>query len=116
MRPTVTFEPGDVVVVPFPFTDKRATKRRPALALSDAGQFNIGHCVLAMITSRGNADWPLDVQITDLAAAGLTAASVVRMKIFTLDNRLILRKAGVLAKKDAKAVGHALKKLLGKSL
>jgi mRNA interferase MazF len=111
----VTFEPGDVVVVPFPFTDKKASKRRPALVLSDATHFNIGHSVLAMITSRNNTSWPLDVLIQDGSTAGLTAPSVVRMKLFTLDNRLILHKLGVLARKDAIAVTQSLKKLLNKS-
>ena len=110
----VTFEAFDVVVVPFPFTDRAATKRRPALVLSDRAAFNagIGHAVLAMITSASHSDWPLDVPIADLHAAGLTSASVVRMKLFTLDERLILRKAGSLAAVDRKAVVAALRKLL----
>ena len=110
----VTFEAFDVVVVPFPFTDRAATKRRPALVLSDRSAFNagIGHVVLAMITSASHSDWPLDVPLADLQAAGLTSASVVRMKLFTLDERLILRKAGSLAAADRKAVAAALKKLL----
>lgn len=112
----VIFEPGDIVVVPFPFTDKKAAKRRPALVLSDTMSFDVGHSVMAMITSRGNTTWPLDTPIQDEKAAGLSAESVVRMKLFTLDNRLILRKAGVLAKKDADAVGSTLQKLFGKSL
>ena len=110
----VTFEAFDVVVVPFPFTDRAATKRRPALVLSDRSAFNagIGHVVLAMITSASHSDWPLDVALSDLHAAGLTSASVVRMKLFTLDERLILRKAGSLASADRKAVAAALRKLL----
>ncbi len=112
----MTFDPWDVVVVPFPFTDKKTAKRRPALVLSARRHFDTGHSVLAMITSRSNANWPLDVPITDGAAAGLPAPSVARMKLFTLDNRLILRKAGALSGKDAKAVAGNLKKLLNKSL
>lgn len=112
----MSFEPGDVVVVPFPFTDKKASKRRPALVLSDAAEFDAGHTVMAMITSRDNTHWPLDVVIHDGVAAGLNAPSMVRMKLFTLDNRLILRKAGALAAKDAKAVAGSLRKLLNKSL
>ncbi|WP_249263502.1 type II toxin-antitoxin system PemK/MazF family toxin [Microcystis aeruginosa] len=50
--PTVIYEQFDVVVVPFPFTDINATKRRPALILSDALAFNtsVGRSVMAMIT------------------------------------------------------------------
>jgi len=110
----MTFEAFDVVVVPFPFTDRTTTKRRPALVLSDSGRFNklVGQSVLAMITSAGNSDWPLDVNIQDLDDAGLPSPSVVRMKIFTLDDRLVIRKAGVLAKHDQSAVSTALHQLL----
>ena len=40
--PIVTFEAYDVVVVPFPFSDRAASKRRPALVLSDRAAFNAG--------------------------------------------------------------------------
>ena len=104
----------DVVVVPFPFTDRAASKRRPALVLSDRAAFNarIGHAVLAMITSATNSDWPFDVKVTDLKAAGLPSASFVRMKLFTLDQQLIVRKAGSLATTDRQAVATAVRKLL----
>jgi mRNA interferase MazF len=61
----VTFEAFDVVVVPFPFTDRTTSKRRPALVLSDSAAFNrqVGQSVLAMITSAKHPDWPLDVAI-----------------------------------------------------
>lgn len=102
--------------MPFPFTDRNAAKRRPALILSDAAAIDAGHSVMAMITSRGNAPWPLDVEIRDLESAGLAAPSKVRMKLFTLDNRFVLRRAGKLAARDAKAVAAGLRKLLAKSL
>jgi mRNA interferase MazF len=111
----VICEAGDVVVVPFPFTDRNASKRRPALVLSDEAAFNarVGACVLAMITSRENAPWPLDTPLEDLDPAGLPAASVVRMKLFTLDHGLILRKAGRLSGGDERRVRAALGQLLG---
>ena len=111
----MTFRAFDVVVVPFPFTDRTTTKRRPALVLSDASRFNkkVGESVLAMITSASNSDWPLDINIQDLDAADLPSASVVRMKLFTLDDKLVIRKAGVLAKQDKSAVSSALQQLFG---
>ena len=110
----MTYKAFDVVVVPFPFTDRATTKRRPALVLSDAKSFNqpVGQSVLAMITSAANSAWPLDVNIADLDAAGLTSASIIRMKLFTLDHQLIIRKAGSLAPQDRAAAQQALKKLL----
>jgi mRNA interferase MazF len=110
----VTFEAFDVVVVPFPFTDKTTVKRRPALVLSEAKSFNknSAHSVLAMITSASNSDWPLDIEIEDIDTAGLSAASIIRMKLFTLDDKLIIRKVGALGRKDRIAVVNALGRLL----
>jgi mRNA interferase MazF len=70
------------------------------------------HLALAMITSHENRGWPLDVKLLDLKAAGLSHPSVVRMKIFTLDERFVLRKAGALAAPDRAAVRRALGMLL----
>jgi mRNA interferase MazF len=111
----VTFEQWQVVVVPFPFTDRRARRRRPALVVSrpDALGARIGHSVLAMITSAGHSRWPLDVPVSDLACAGLPAPSVVRMKLFTLDDRLVERRIGRLAPADATSVAAALARLFG---
>jgi len=109
----VIFDIYDVVVVPFPFTDKTTTKRRPALILSNTDSFNrhIGHSVMAMITSAKNSKWPLDSAINDLDNAGLSSPSIIRMKLFTLDNRLVIRKAGTLSKKDQLTVESSLANL-----
>ena len=111
--PIATFKPFDVIVVPFPFTDSTAVMRRPALVLStQAFNDRAAHIVLAMITSRENRGWPLDTEIRDLEMAGLSHPSVVRMKLFTLDERFVLRKAGSLAAADRIAVQRALSLLL----
>jgi mRNA interferase MazF len=108
----VTCKPYDVVVVPFPFTDRRTSKRRPALALSsETFSAESGHTVLAMITSADNPRWPMDVVI-DAKEVGLRAPSKVRMKLFTLDNRLILHATGSLARTDQRAVSAVVRKLL----
>ena len=111
----MAFERFAVVRVPFPFTDRDATKNRPALVLSDAANFNTpaGHSVMAMITSLGNSPWPLDCPLADVVTAGLPAPSMVRFKLFTLDNRLVRGELGKLAAEDAVAVRSALKQLLG---
>jgi len=110
----VAYKMFDVVVVPFPFTDQNTDKRRPALVLSNYEIFNdvTQNCVMAMITSAKNPNWPLDVKIGSIQKAGLPAPSMVRMKLFTLDSRLIVRKIGGLAAKDQEIVKKNLKKLM----
>jgi mRNA interferase MazF len=65
-----------------------------------------------MITSAKNDPWPLDVIIKDLESTGLLAASVIRMKLFTLDNRYILRTIGKLSTRDQTSFNKALSTLL----
>ncbi|MDG2990809.1 type II toxin-antitoxin system PemK/MazF family toxin [Candidatus Synechococcus calcipolaris G9] len=107
------FEQFDLVVVPFLFTDRTATKRRPALILSDIAEFNtlIDCSVMTMIATTAHAPWPLDVPIQDLASTGLQANSIIRMKLFTLDHALVLRKIGKLANTDVVAVKDSLQQL-----
>lgn len=108
----MTCEPFDVVVVPFPFTDRETERRRPALVVSSPA-FNATHdqSILAMITSAGG-DWPSDVAIRDWREAGLSVPCKVRLKLFTLDNALILRRAGALSEPDAEAVRDSLVRFL----
>lgn len=100
----MTCDAWQVVVVPFPFTDRATTRRRPALVLSGKSFNRGGHSVLAMITSASHRPWPGDTPIGDLKHAGLTASSLVRLKIFTLDNRFIARRIGALEATDQAAV------------
>jgi len=102
------FSPGDVVVVPFPFTDRASTKRRPALVCSSRA-FNdaSGHLVLAMITSSSHQPWPGDIRLRDVASAGLSSESTVRWKLFTLDQGFILRTAGTVSEADLTACRRA---------
>jgi len=111
----VTYKQFDIVKVPFPFTDKLATKNRPALIISSAESFNnkIEHSVMAMITSAKQSDWPLDTVITDIQAAGLPVASLIRLKLFTLDHRLIRGTLGQLSEKDQAAFNTHLMQLIG---
>jgi mRNA interferase MazF len=98
----VTYERFDIVKVPFPFTDKQASKTRPALVISNA-QFNssVGKTVFAMITSSTKTSWLHDTTITDINAAGLSVPCLIRLKLFTIDNELVIKCLGRLSATDA---------------
>jgi len=105
----VTFKAFDVVAVPFPFTDRDAVKRRPALVISNES-FNQQHnqIVLAMITTTTENVWPSDVSLTNWQKAGLKVACRFRLKLFTLDQTLVLKIIGHLSSKDVKSVQAVL--------
>jgi mRNA interferase MazF len=108
----VICESWSVVAVPFPFAERPGVKHRPALVLSHRPFNEKGHTVLSMITTRTHSPWPGDTEIAKLQPAGLAVPCLVRLKIFTLDNRLILRKIGTLFKEDRKKVAVHLRRYL----
>ena len=116
-KPIEIYDLFDVVLVPFPFIDTVDYKKRPALVLSSSTHFNsiTQSSVLAMITTSSHSPWPLDVEIHDLKSAGLPLVSLVRMKLFTLDHRLILKKLGKLGLQDQKALRRSLSDLFSDS-
>ena len=84
---------GDVVVIPFPFSDLSGSKRRPALVVGDWGGTDV---MLCQITSQAKRDG-LEVALNadDLLSGGLPIASHIRPnKIFTAERSLILYVAG----------------------
>src|SRR3954452_22348597 len=72
------FDAFDIVVVPFPYSDRLDEKRRPALVVSNKRLKALGLIWVAMITSAENESWPDDVPIRDVSRAGLPAPSIVR--------------------------------------
>jgi mRNA interferase MazF len=84
---------GEVVLVPFPFSDLSQSKVRPAVCLADAGR---GDWVLCQITSNPYGD-PLAVPLdnTDFSVGGLLVASVARPgRLFTANASLMVRSVG----------------------
>ena len=117
MATSESFEAFDVVIVPFPYIDRMAEKRRPALVISNAALATLGVLWVAMITSAANESWTCDVPITDLRRAGLPAPSVVRpAKIACIEPGRILRRAGMLDARQASLVAARLGGFLAKRL
>ena len=63
---------------------------------------------MAMITSSRGTPWQSDVPLQDWREANLNVPSRVRLKLFTLDNALVVRHLGTLSDRDAGAVSSVL--------
>jgi mRNA interferase MazF len=87
------FIKGDVVVLPFPFSDLSNYKRRPALVLADAG----GNAfLLCQITSQTIRDeYAVKLDVSDFQSGSINKTSNIRPnRIFTADEQIILYRAG----------------------
>lgn len=89
------FVKGDVVVVPFPFSDLSAVKRRPALVIA---VLNGNDLILCQITSKNVADsYAIPIVKSDFMNGSLPQNSNVRPnRLFTAESSIIIRKAGTL--------------------
>jgi len=93
----VICERYETIVVPFPFSDIPVLKRRPAVILSGRRFNDVNNAtVVAMITTAKASSWPSDILLTDLASANLPQPCLVRWRLATIPNALILRKLGAL--------------------
>ena len=88
-----TFVKGDVIIVPFPFSDLTQTKRRPALVIATLPGDDL---ILCQITSQNITDsYAIAITNNDFASGGLNQNSNSRPnKLFTGDRQIILYQAG----------------------
>jgi len=87
------FVKGDVVVVPFPFSDLSGSKRRPALVLTNLRGDDI---IICQITSQPKDDiFAQALRTEDFVSGSLPVDSfILPLRIFTADKHIVFRKIG----------------------
>jgi len=90
------FVKGDVVVVPFPFSDLSAAKKRPALVIAPLSGDDV---ILCQITSQAVSDsYAVPLTDPDFISGGLRQASHIRPnRLFTAERSIILYRAGTIS-------------------
>ncbi len=87
MPPTTGYSFGDILLVPFPFTDQSAAKRRPAVVVS-AERYNREHAdliIMAIGSQTRPGSMPGEMQVNDWKSAGLLKPSAVKPVITTIE-------------------------------
>jgi mRNA interferase MazF len=89
-------ERGDLLLVPFPFTDLSAAKRRPVLALTAPDSY--GDFIALPVTSRPQGEYGVPLRAGDLVHGRLPAPSWIRAdRIITLNASLVVKSIGRVA-------------------
>jgi mRNA interferase MazF len=108
MPSTTSYQPGDLVLVDFPFTTSGPGKSRPALVVLDTGDADV---VLARVTTQPQIT-PFDVTISGWKQSGLLAPSTVRLhKLATLAKSRVKRHLGNLDSNDRQRIGAVLRQI-----
>lgn len=97
------FIKGDVVVLPFPFSDLTANKKRPALVVANLTGDDV---IVCLITSQNAKDgYVISLSNNDFASGNLKQNSNIRPnRLFTADSNIILYRVGTLEKKKSEEV------------
>jgi len=106
---------GDIVLVPFPFTNQAGIKKRPAVVISKA-IYNSSHpdLVLAAVTSQIRKPLKIDeIEIIEWQKSGLLKPSVIKPVFTTIEKSLIRRRLGSLENSDENQLRKTLQLILG---
>ena len=108
------YERGDVLLIPFPFTDLSAAKTRPAVVISSPLYWRIrSEFLLAYLSSQvSKANPELDYTLVDWKSAGLLKPTFVRPKIAAIEPSLVVYHVGKLSDTDMSAVDICLRQAM----
>ena len=104
---------GDIVLVPFPFTDQTTSKKRPAVVISSQIYHSEHSDVIVMaITGAQSVGCSGEASIKDWQTAGLIKPSIIKPIITTLESSLVIRKLGQLGSEDQNQLRQILRVIL----
>jgi mRNA interferase MazF len=109
----IRYNRGDVILVPFPFSDQTTTKKRPAIIVSSDTYNSISQEIVIMaITGQIKGHIGVgEFLIEDWQGAGLLRPSAVKSAISTIEQRLVLKLLGRLSARDLSTLEKTLKEL-----
>jgi len=115
MPPTTSFEFGDVLLVPFPFSNQTAAKQRPAVVVSsEAYNRERPDIIILAITSQIRPPLGLgEALVAQWKQAGLIKPSVLKPVLATIERGLVIKHLGRLATADREKLRKVLDTFLG---
>ncbi len=113
MRFIMTYDPWDIVLLPFPFTNLSASKKRPAVVISPKLYNSEQDVVVLFLTSKINVSSKVgDYKLKHWQSSNLPKPSMVRMKFATIDKDFILKKIGGIERSDIAKITSEMRDFL----
>jgi mRNA interferase MazF len=111
----MTYSFGNVLLVPFPFTDQSTIKKRPAIVVSSDryNQQHIDLILIAVTSQTSSVTYPDNLVIHNWQQAGLLKPSIIKPIVMTVESNLILRKLGTLPTSEQQMLQQLISQILG---
>lgn len=106
-KSTTPYEKWDIILVSFPFTDSKSSKKRPAVIVSPK-QYNGGDNVIILQISSQKGRHEEDYEIKNWESANLPLPSYIKMKFATIKKSIIQKKLGRLPEDDIRVFKNYL--------
>jgi mRNA interferase MazF len=106
---------GDVILVPFPFTNQRRNKQRPAIVISsDIYNRSQPDLIIIAVTSQVYENLHFgEMKIDNWSKAGLIKPSIVKPVITTIEHSLVIKKLGEILPIDRQSLTNNLLRIIG---
>jgi mRNA interferase MazF len=114
MPSTTSYDFGDVLLVPFPFSNQAAVKKRPAVVVSSSS-YNQSRpdLIILALTSQPTASTVFGgTSLSHWKGAGLLKPSVFKPLLSTIEKNLVIQKMGRLHPSDQKTLQKILKMMI----
>ena len=105
-----SYSKNEVVLVRYPFSDLSSTKVRPAVVVN--APHTSQDVLIVPLTSKTTGLLTGEFVLTDWKGAGLNVETAVKRGIFTLQEKLVLKRVGRLVTKDAEKLAASLREWL----
>ncbi len=112
---TTSFEFGDILLVPFPFTNQAGKKRRPAVVVSSRS-YNQRRLDVILMAVTSQVRRPLgfgEMLVDDWQSAGLIKPSVVKPVLLTAEKPIIIKTLGRMSNTDQRKLEKTLSTIIG---
>ena len=107
------FNQGEIVLIPVPFTDLSASKRRPVLIVSNNNYNAAKHDIIVAAITSNLTQAGIPITNNDMISGQIPKPSVVRSdKIYTLDQRIVVKPIGSVSKAVQEAVKMEIARLI----
>jgi len=107
------FKRGDVLLVPFPFSDQSSSKKRPAIIISSDpfNRYSDDIFVIAVTSNITRREKLGDISIQSWQEAGLLKPSVIKPAISTIEKKLVIKTLGSLSHNDTISLNKTLSEI-----